>query len=208
MPTLPKLRCCLASVALALLSVGPACAFSPTASSSVGISRDRRVFFVKTTLNDAANKNEDGLAATGWSYGERSRQFRRDVFGYDDWVAHRSTDRFIGNLIDILKSGVFRELVPKCLLTSSVATFVCLYNALLVAGFDDFSGAHHAALLADFGLMQQQQLPILKMPAEFFSLCTPSLALLLGKSRRELSRQQCPAPRLHALRSLVSSAWC
>jgi ion channel-forming bestrophin family protein len=110
------------------------------------------------------------------TFGERSRPFRRDVFGYDNWVQHRSPDRFIGNLLDILKSGVFRELLPSCLWTSSVATFILLYNCLLVQGYDDFSGVHHDALLAGTFL----SLPLMKMPMDFFNLCTPSLALLLG----------------------------
>jgi hypothetical protein len=110
------------------------------------------------------------------TYGERSRPFRRDVFGYDNWVQHRSPDRFIGNLFDILKSGVFRELLPSCLWTSRVAIFILLYNCLLVQGYDDFSGVHHDALLAGTFI----SLPVMKMPMDFFNLCTPSLALLLG----------------------------
>ena len=107
------------------------------------------------------------------SYAERSRMLRRDVFGYDDWVNHRSTDRFIGNLLNMLnKSGIFRILLPEILKYTFIAVFVCLYNALLVTGYDDFVGVHHEAF-ASF--------PVCKLPAEFFSLTTPSLALLLGK---------------------------
>jgi hypothetical protein len=109
------------------------------------------------------------------SFGESSRPFRRDVFGYDNWVQHRSTDRFIGNLLDILKSGVFRELLPYCFSISSIATFVVIYNALFVNGYDDFAGIHHSTILG-------AAFPLLKMPMDFFNLCTPSLALLLGTS--------------------------
>jgi hypothetical protein len=109
------------------------------------------------------------------SFGESSRPFRRDVFGYDNWVQHRSTDRFIGNLLDILKSGVFRELLPYCFSVSSIATFVVIYNALFVNGYDDFAGIHHSTIMGS-------TFPLLKMPMDFFNLCTPSLALLLGTS--------------------------
>lgn len=133
-----------------------------------------------TKLRVLSSKDPDD-----WSYGERSRPFRRDVFGYDDWVNHRSTDRFAGNLLDILKSGVFRELVPPCLFTSSAAVVFCLYNVLLVAGYQDLSGLHHEPIIANL------RLPLLKLPADVFSLVTPSLALLLGKSRVVLASTIC-----------------
>jgi hypothetical protein len=109
------------------------------------------------------------------SYGESSRIYRRDVFNYDAWVEHRSTDRFVGNIFDILKSGVFRQLLPNCFFTSSIAFFVIVYNAICVNGYDDFNGIHHISPIVQF-----ISFPLLKIPGEFFNLCTPSLALLLG----------------------------
>jgi hypothetical protein len=131
-----------------------------------------RAFSIGTPRRSTARPSFALASEKDWSYGESSRPFRRDVFGYDNWVDHRSTDRFIGNLLDILKSGVFRELLPSCAFTSSIALFVVLYNSLLVNGYDDFAGVHHDALFLFF--------PLLKIPADFFSLCTPSLGLLLG----------------------------
>ena len=132
------------------------------------------VLFSTSISNDMSkNSNPTDMELP---YGERSRIYRRDVFSYDNWVEHRSTNRFVGNLFDILKSGVFRQLLPSCLYTSSIALFVVLYNILLVNGYDDFSGVHHDALLSSFSL----SFPLLKIPGDFFSLCTPSLALLLG----------------------------
>jgi hypothetical protein len=165
----------LSSLALAVLyNVVPACSFSPTSA----VNREGLVAATtgrpKTALNEEyrpMNVADD----SGWSYGERSRPFRRDVFGYDDWITHRSTNRFIGIFFDILKSGVFRELLPACLLTSLVAALCCLYNALLVTGYDDFAGIHHATLV-------NFELPVMKISTDFFSLCTPSLALLLSKT--------------------------
>jgi hypothetical protein len=42
------------------------------------------------------------------SYGEASRKFRRDVYSHDDWVRHRSADRFLRNLNSIVTSGVYK----------------------------------------------------------------------------------------------------
>lgn len=109
---------------------------------------------------------------SGVSYGERSRPYRRDVFGYDDWVRHRSSDRFVGNLLDVFKSGVVQQLLREVYLTGSVATFMCVYNALLVNGFDDFAGLHHDPLVQGFY--------VLALPGVFFALTSPALSLLLG----------------------------
>jgi hypothetical protein len=129
-----------------------------------------------TALNVANVPKDDG---SGLSYAERSRPFRRDVFSYDLWVKHRSTDRFVGNLFDVLKSGVVRQLLGEVFLVTSVAVFICAYNSLFVDGYDDFTGAHHAAIYTS------QFLPILKMPADFFTLSSPALSLLLGKFYRQ-----------------------
>jgi hypothetical protein len=115
--------------------------------------------------------NEAGL-----SYGERSRPFRRDLFAYDDWVDHRRSDRFGGSLFSVFRSGVFQQLVKEIYLTSGIATFVCLYNALLVTGYDDFVGIHHDPLV--------QGLYVLAIPGLFFTVTSPALSLLLGMSHQ------------------------
>jgi hypothetical protein len=107
------------------------------------------------------------------SYGERSRPYRRDVFDHDEWVRVRSNVRFLNNLWTIFESGVVRQLVKEVVLTTSVATFICLYNALLVNGYDDFAGVHHEALVSGFY--------VFSIPGAFFSLTSPALSLLLGK---------------------------
>jgi hypothetical protein len=114
--------------------------------------------------------NDDGLAL---SYGERSRPFRRDVFDNDEWVRVRSTVRFSSNLLTIFESGVVRQLLREIFLTTSIASFICLYNALLVNGYDDFAGIHHDPLV--------QGLYVFSVPSVFFSLTSPALSLLLGK---------------------------
>ena len=74
----------------------------------------------------------------------------------------------------MLKSGILRTLLPEIVKYTFIAVFVCFYNALLVTGYDDLGGLHHEALTSVF--------PVCKLPADVFSLTTPSLALLLGTS--------------------------
>lgn len=114
--------------------------------------------------------NDDG---SGLSYAERSRPYRRDVFDSDEWVRVRSTTRFSKNLMSIFQSGVVRQLLNEAIFIGGAATFLCLYNALLVNGYDDFSGIHHDP----FG----QGFYVFKLPSIFFTLTSPALSLLLGK---------------------------
>jgi hypothetical protein len=74
-----------------------------------------------TRLASSFNSQKDD-----WSDMERSRPTRRDVFSYDLWVDHRSTDRFIGNLIEIFKSEIFKALLPACFFTSFFALLMRL----------------------------------------------------------------------------------
>lgn len=99
----------------------------------------------------------------------------KKVFAYDDWVRHRSSNRFTGRFIKFGKSGIVRALLGELILTSSVASFVCLYNALFINGYSDLSGVHHDTILAQF-----LHLPVLSLPAMFFTLSSPALSLLLG----------------------------
>jgi hypothetical protein len=162
------LRLCLAAVCTAIW-IGATAAFSVT-NRRVRLGVPNNAATTLARLNMVSNTNPD---YDDWSNVEKSRPTRRDVFNYDLWVDHRSTDRFIGNLIEIFSSEIFLALLPACLWTSAFAAFICLYNGLLINGFDDFSGVHYPPLI-DF------KVPILKMPSDFFSLCTPSLALLLS----------------------------
>lgn len=123
-----------------------------------------------TALNIANVPKDD---SSGLPYGERSRPFRRDVFAYGDWVRHRSNERFISNLLNVFKSGVVQQLLKEVYLTTAIATFICLYNALLVNGYDDFGGIHHDPLAQGFF--------VFAMPSIFFALTSPALSLLLGK---------------------------
>ena len=41
-------------------------------------------------------------------YGEESRKFRRTVYSHEDWVKHRSPDRFFKNILSTTKSGIYK----------------------------------------------------------------------------------------------------
>ena len=149
-------------------STGIGRAFSPLprpAATGTVVSTSTQLYEVSSV------PRKDG---SGLSYAERSRPYRRDVFNYDDWVRYRSSERFSGRLGKLTKSGIVRALFDEIILTSSVATFICLFNALLVVGFDDFSGVHNDPLI-NIGL------PVLKLPSLFFTLSSPALSLLLGE---------------------------
>jgi predicted membrane chloride channel (bestrophin family) len=106
------------------------------------------------------------------SYGEESRKYRRTVYSHDDWRKHRSPDRFIYYLLSLGVSGVYKNIGREVLATTSIATIVCLYNAL-VTGYTDFEGVQHAALVTS------QYLPKIGLPLAPFTLASPSLGLLL-----------------------------
>jgi hypothetical protein len=111
---------------------------------------------------------------SGVSYGERSRRYRRDVFAYGDWIRHRDSERFIGNLVDIFNSAIVRQLTGDCLVLAGIGAFIVAYNAFVVTGYDGiFDGIHHDPIVSG-------TYPLLSMPGAFFSLTSPFLSFLLG----------------------------
>ena len=46
--------------------------------------------------------------ATDIPYGEESRKFRRTVYTHDDWIKHRSPDRFFKTLRTTTTSGIYK----------------------------------------------------------------------------------------------------
>jgi len=93
------------------------------------------------------------------------------VYTHNEWVKHRSGDRFVRNLNSIFSSGVYKSLAKEVLATTAVATFIVVWNGL-VGGYTDLDGAQHAAVIANV-------LPQLVLPLTPFTLLSPSLGLLL-----------------------------
>jgi putative membrane protein len=109
------------------------------------------------------------------SYGETSRPYRRTVYAHDDWVKHRSSDRFFYYIFSLFSSGIYKNLGREVTATTGIATFICLYNAL-TSGYTDWEGVKQAAVYSS------EWLPTLGLPLAPFTLSTPALGLLLGAS--------------------------
>eukprot|EP00563_Minutocellus_polymorphus_P020005 CAMPEP_0197721830 /NCGR_PEP_ID=MMETSP1434-20131217/4742_1 /TAXON_ID=265543 /ORGANISM="Minutocellus polymorphus, Strain CCMP3303" /LENGTH=399 /DNA_ID=CAMNT_0043306895 /DNA_START=62 /DNA_END=1258 /DNA_ORIENTATION=+ len=112
---------------------------------------------------------EDPLADVRTSYIEVSRQYRRTRYTHDDWLKHRSPDRFLSNLAEFSTSGIYRGILKEVGTVAVISSFVVLWNVFLGEGWIDSAGAHHDT----FGL------PLLKLPLTPFTLASPSLGLLL-----------------------------
>jgi Bestrophin, RFP-TM, chloride channel len=108
-------------------------------------------------------------------FGEESRRYRRTVFTHDDWVRHRSPDRFWRNVQTFFSSGIYKNIGFEVAVVTAIATFVVIYNAL-IGGHVDFNGVQHEAVI------QHAMLPKLGLPLTPFTLSSPSLGLLLGET--------------------------
>jgi hypothetical protein len=109
------------------------------------------------------------------SYGEASRPYRRTVYSHDDWVKHRSPDRFFRNILSITTSGVYKNISRLVMTPTAVAIFVVLWN-MLTGGYTDLRGVAHGAVLSG------RFMSTFALPLAPFDLASPSLGLLLGKS--------------------------
>jgi len=106
----------------------------------------------------------------GSEYQEATRAYRRTVFMHNEWVDHRSTDRFFKSLTTLLQSGVLRARTREVQLVVAFASFLVVWNSL-VGGYTDFDMVKHPAVI--------EHLPVLSVPLSIFSLTAPSLGLLL-----------------------------
>lgn len=138
-------------------------AFAPPALSNVVVAPS------STELNMGPPKANVALAET---YGEGSRKYRRTVYTHNEWVKHRASDRFFGNIATMVNSGVYKSLAKEVLATTAVATFLVVWNAV-AGGYTDLEGVQHAAIMS--------ALPMLVLPLTPFTLLSPSLGLLLGE---------------------------
>ena len=161
MPSFAKVTTCI----LLALSAPHASAFAPPSSKSV-----QNAVQSSSSLLMGPPKSDVILEET---YGEGSRKYRRTVYTHNEWVKHRTSDRFIRNLTSMVNSGVYKSLAREVLATTGVAAFLVLWNAV-AGGYTDFNGVQHAAAI--------DALPQLTLPLTPFTLLSPSLGLLLGKS--------------------------
>ncbi|KAL1528022.1 hypothetical protein AB1Y20_009391 [Prymnesium parvum] len=110
----------------------------------------------------------------GSAYAEASRQYRRTVYMHDEWVKHRSSERFFRNVRTIGSSGVAQSLGTELSFVTGTAIFCVLINMLLT-GYQDFSGVMQEAPFAMVG----KYLGPISLPALPFTISMPALSLLL-----------------------------
>lgn len=107
------------------------------------------------------------------NYSEESRKFRRTVYMHDEWVKHRSTDRFARNVKDLFNSGVVRALYVELGVVTGAAIFVVVANMLL-GGYTDLLGNQQPPVISGPLIPNDLSLPALP-----FSVAMPALSLLL-----------------------------
>lgn len=157
-----------ASSLLAAIGAPAAQAFTPP-GSSVLLNKQ----FAQTSILRMGPPADPSVPLTE-QYGEGSRKYRRTVYTHDQWVKHRSSDRFVNNLRTLFQSGIYKQVGREVFLTVSIAISVCVWNAL-VGGYQDFSGAMHDPVIQERWAMK------VGLPMEAFNLLSPSLGLLLGE---------------------------
>ena len=156
-------------------SVRPVAVVRPTARRSHGVAMDAaddEVCVDEICVPVVTPQQATETLSTA-AYAEDSRKFRRTVYMHDEWVKHRSSERFFRNMKTINKSGVGQNLGTELTVVTGSAIFAVLMNCLL-GTYQDFQGVKHAGPLADFWLGGSWSLP--SMP---FTVAMPALALLL-----------------------------
>ena len=158
-------------MSLATSQLNGSAAFSPSKSQvASGIKQSSTAVEMQTKQAPAPIITD----ADKYSYGEESRKYRRTVYTHEEWVKHRSPNRFVRNLGTLPSSGVYKNLAKEVLATTTVATFIVAWNCIF-GDYQDFEGVTHA------GLMKDSIIPVLALPLAPFTLSSPSLGLLLGE---------------------------
>ena len=121
----------------------PSPASSPTtaAKSVVGIPSPPSSLVVLES--GSGTLEEDPLFDVRTSYIEVSRQYRRTRYTHDDWLKHRSPDRFLSNLAEFSTSGIYRGILKEVGTVTAIASAVVLWNVFLGEGWVDSAGLHH-----------------------------------------------------------------
>lgn len=139
---------------------------------------------------DAAAKQ--ARADTATSYGEESRKYRRTVYTHDDWVNHRSPDRFIRNIRTTVSSGIYKNVGREVTAVVSVAVAVMLWNMATIS-YTDFQGVTHEAVWKNLWA------PSFTIPMQAYTLPSSFLGLLLGEWYSPLSSRALSQRANHSL---------
>ena len=161
---------CQAALMLALAAaasqLNSATAFAPSPNSVL-----HAPLKSETSLSSSAQDQSQPVTGRE-SYGEESREFRRTVYTHEDWVKHRSPDRFGRNLFTLSNSGIYRSLFKEVAATTTVASLIIIWN-MIFGEYQDLSSVTHP------GIMHDSLIPIICLPLAPFTLASPSLGLLL-----------------------------
>jgi len=125
-----------------------------------------------TTRRWSTNLRQSTESYSETSYGEESRKYRRTVYTHDDWVNHRSPDRFLRNIQTTFNSGIYKNVGREVTAVVVVAILVMLWN-MATAGYTDFEGVDHEAI------WKSVFTPSLSVPMQAFTLPSSFLGLLL-----------------------------
>jgi len=107
-------------------------------------------------------------------YSEAQRKDRRTIFMHDDWIRHRSSERFIRNMKTLPSSGINQALRNELTFVTLTAVFVTLFNMLFYS-YQDFEGIAHPGPLN----FLDADIKALVLPALPFTIASPALSLLL-----------------------------
>ena len=162
------LRCIGAASLLAAFGAPFAKAFVPRDSSALLLKP------ITQTSSLRMGPPADPSAPLTEKYGEGSRKYRRTVYTHDQWVKHRSSDRFVNNLRTLFQSRIYKQIGREVFFTVCIAVSVCVWNAL-VGGYQDFGGEVHDAVIQESWALK------VGLSMEIFNVLSPSLGLLLGE---------------------------
>jgi len=171
--TMPSFRRAALFIALVAAQFNESTAFTPVIQGQVAIAPSTSSTATAMKTKQAPETKDDDTMKN--SYGEVSRQYRRTVYSHDDWVKHRSPDRFIRNLKSFSSSGVIKNLGKEVIATTGLAAALVGWNMIFGEYQDLMSITHN-------GPLHDTLIPVLSLPLAPFTLSSPSLGLLLGKS--------------------------
>mmetsp|Transcript_59581 Transcript_59581/g.146004 ORF Transcript_59581/g.146004 Transcript_59581/m.146004 type:complete len:435 (+) Transcript_59581:258-1562(+) len=163
------------AVAAAAAALVAAVVLSPSSADAFVLPQQQQSSLTKLSMSSPTLSNSGGPGQskpTEIPYGEESRKYRRTVYSHDDWVKHRSSDRFWKNLKSTTSSGIYKNVGREVIAVTSVSVLCMLWN-MLTAGYTDLGGVAHGPVL------QSQYLPPLVLPMNPFTLSSSFLGLLL-----------------------------
>ena len=89
-------------------------------------------------------------------------------------MRHRSSDRFFRNISSFASSGIYKSLLKEVAATTTIASFIVVWNMIFGEYQDLMSVTHN-------GILHDSFIPVLALPLATFTVTSPALGLLLGE---------------------------